>query len=113
MMSSGTGEDEAEREGEDKMENVREDDNSKAERESGERGVNSVTLSRLIFTAGHIAQWQVVHLEGFVTRELKRKREMAAEGERRKTNGTPAASGGRVGRTPRRTPAGKNQVNPV
>ena len=107
MMSSGTGE-----ENEPGLGNVGESDSSKDERGNGERGVNSVTLSRLIFTAGHIAQWQVVHLEGYVTRELKRKREIATEGEgaRRKSHGTPGALGGRIGRTPRRTPAGKNQV---
>ncbi|CAI8031321.1 Condensin complex subunit 1 [Geodia barretti] len=66
---------------------------------------NSLTLSRLIFTAGHVAQWQVIHLETCVARELKRRREAAAEeGERSggKRGKTPSSSSAR--KTPRHTP---------
>ena len=50
--------------------------------------LNPLLLSRLLFCAGHVAQWQLIHLEVNLTKELKRRRnlqeterETTAEGE--------------------------------
>ncbi len=39
-----------------------------------------ILLSRLLFTAGHVAQCQVVHLEVGITNELKRRRYQTEDG---------------------------------
>ena len=38
--------------------------------------LNPLFLSRLLFCAGHVAQWQLIHLEVNLTKELKRRRNL-------------------------------------
>ena len=61
--------------------------------------LNPLLLSRLLFCAGHVAQWQLIHLEVNIAKELKRQRNLQ-ETERENTAGEKGAT---PGPTPRST----------
>ena len=61
--------------------------------------LNPLLLSRLLFCAGHVAQWQLIHLEVNIAKELKRRRNLQ-ETERENSAGEKGAT---PGPTPRST----------
>ena len=74
-------------------------DPDQVEQSPSSHELNPLLLSRLLFCAGHVAQWQLIHLEVNIAKELKRRRNLQ-ETERENTAGEKGAT---PGPTPRST----------
>ena len=74
-------------------------DPDQVEQSPSPQELNPLLLSCLLFCAGHVAQWQLIHLEVNIAKELKRRRNLQ-ETERENTAGEKGAT---PGPTPRST----------